>query len=315
VLSVMVDFADAPTGGFHQPLRLDALDSWIQALSYGRAGVQQALLPGVVRMPKNYTSYAFNGPWGNRKTFFQDVVQTLDGAVDFTRFDAVFVSEAPPLFRPGVPNRVPPDPDVLAAPGTGVVADGKELRYFGQTTQPGTAFRSLLHLAGLPPLPFPSAGVWDSMSPGSRTGITDRVGLLAWHRHKLGWLDPTQIRCLGSAPVELSLTPTWASGGVKMLVAATSATTAVVLENRQRGGLDAIHCRRGVLAYEVRANVEAGIAVLPADSSNQPDCGFGQLAAAPYDVKAGDTIRVGGAVSFQVLSVGQDGTYRLRVTR
>jgi hypothetical protein len=315
VLSVMVDFADAPTSIFHQALRLDAVDSWMQALSYGRAGVQHALQPGVVRMPKNYDSYAFNGSWGSRKTFFQDVVQTLDSQVDFARFDAVFVSAATPPFKAGAPTRVPPDADVLAAPGTGVVADGRELRHFGQTTQPGTAFRSLLHLAGLPPGPFPSAGVWDSMSPGSRFGPIDRVGLLAWHRQKLGWLDPTQIRCLGSAPVEMTLTPTWSNGGVKMVVAATSATTAVVLENRQLGGLDAIHCRRGVLAYEVRTNVEAGISVLAADASNKPDCGTAQLPAAPYDVKAGDAIRVGGAVSFQVLSVSEDGSYRLRVTR
>ncbi len=315
VLSVMVDFADAPTSIFHQALRLDAVDSWVQALSYGRAGVQHALHPGIVRMPKNYASYAFNGPWGDRKTFFQDVVQTLDGEVDFNRFDAVFVSAAPPPFKIGVPNRPPPDADVLAAPGAGVVADGRELRHFGQPTLPGAAFRSLLHLAGLPPVPFPSAGVWDSMSPGSRFGPIDRVGLLAWHRHKLGWLDPTQIRCLGSAPVEMTLTPTWSNGGVKMVVAATSRTTAIVLENRQRGGLDAIHCRRGVLAYEVRTNVEAGISVLAADASNKPDCGNAQLPAAPYDVKAGDAIRVGGALSFQVLSVGEDGSYRLRVTR
>ena len=259
-------------------------------------------------------SYAFNGPWGNQKTFFQDVVQTLDGEVDFSRFDAVFVNAAPVLFRPGVPSRPSPDADVLAAPGTGVVADGKELRHFGQPSLPATAFRSLLHLSGLPPIPQ-AAGVWDPMSPGSRGGPIDRLGApcLAPAQAGLARRDPDPLPWLDADRVDARANLVErrredGRGGDERDERHRAGEPAA-------GGLDAIHCRRGVLAYEVRTNVEAGIAVLPADSSNRPECGHASLAAAPYDVKAGDTIRVGGAVSFHVLSVGEDGSYRLRVSR
>ena len=61
---------------------------------------------------------------------------------------------------------------------------------------PVADLRSVLQLAGLPELPGGYVGEWDPMGYGrNETGL---LGMLAWHRRKLGWMEPSQVRCLGS---------------------------------------------------------------------------------------------------------------------
>jgi hypothetical protein len=306
VLTVQVDYADAPANAFDGQVPLAPVESWVRELSYGRATVTGTAREGVVRMFRNFGDYARSGPWDGQKGFFQELVARLDPEVDFAQYDTILVVTA----TKGV-TRTTGGVATLAPAGAGVVADGKELRHFGFTRTPIDAVRTLLQLAGLPEIGGGYAGGWDPM--GYRTGNPGLLGMLAWHRRKLGWLDPSQVRCLGAEPLEVTLAPMWSAGGVKAVVAQTGKTTAIVLENRQPRGLDAAHCRKGILTYEVRTEWQYHLWVIAKDWTYDPKCEA--LDAAPYDFRPKDSTRIQGAVTFEVIATEADGSYRLRVTR
>lgn len=305
VLSVAADFANATHD--QSPLRLSAVDTWTRDLSYGRALVDGTERPGVVRMPKNIGEYAFTGDWGARKAFFQDLVLALDGEVDFSRYDAVFV-QLP--WRPGTPA-VAVDSAAIAPRGTGVVADGKELRHFGafRFARPEEVLSTLLQLAGLRRFNSDLVGPWR----GALTPSLGRpIALLGWDRRKLGWLDPTQVRCRRNEPLDVTLSPVTLPGGVKLVVVHRAAVgnRMVVLENRQRVGLDANQCKSGILAYEVWPGTASPSRVLPAEMRLTSGCWA--YSYAPYDLRP-QTGAVIGGVTFDVVDVHGDGSYRLRV--
>ena len=235
---------------------------------------------------------------------------TIDAEIDFNNYDAIVVTAA--RRRLVTPTS---EPVAIAPVGAGITADGRELRHFAISRSPVADLRSVLQLAGLPELPGGYVGEWDPMGYGrNETGL---LGMLAWHRRKLGWMEPSQVRCLGSDPLEVTLEPTWRPGGVKAVVVQTSKTTAIVLENRQRSGLDAGHCRKGVLAYEVRTDWQYHLWLLAADRTGSMNCEA--LAGAPYDFRPKDSTRVQGTtpgvVTFEVLASDADGSYRLRISR
>lgn len=307
VFVVNVDYADARS--FGTVARLDSLDFWVRSLSYGRAGIDQIVYPTVIRMPKGYRDYVRTGGWPARKTFFQDVVLRLDPEIDFRDVDALVV------LTTRASGAISSESGVIAPSGSGLFADGRELRHFGELSSrfgaPGASLEMMLTLAGVPSLARALFGDWD---PAASTNELTRLGMLAWHRRKLGWLDPTQTRCLRAGSIDVTLTPTWSAGGLKMIVVPLSATSAVVLENRQPVGLDAGHCSRGVLAYQLTtAPVIVPAFLLPWVPPTPADpCGY--QSRAPHDFQRGDSRRIG-AFSFEVLEVGADGSYRLRVSR
>jgi hypothetical protein len=137
------------------------------------------------------------------------------------------------------------------------------------------------------------------------------TGLLAWHRRKLGWLRPTEVRCLRGRALDVTLAPTWRGGGVKAVIAATGPGTAVVLENRQLQGHDAGRCARGVLPYRVETGASVTAAVTVVHKPGGP-CGADP---GPHDAAPGQSIRVADAVTFEMLELLPDGSYRLRVSR
>jgi hypothetical protein len=314
VLSVRVDFADAPANTFAQaaPMALETLDHWIGGISYGRSAVVGTTYPSTIRMAKNFVDYVHSGSWAARKTFFQDLVVRLDGEVDFARYDAIVV--AMDVRRPHGAVGIAVEPFALAPIGSGLQADGREVRHFAVGNTIGLV-QTLLRHAGLPVLNGGYATGWDLMAgPADFRG---GLGLLAWHRRKLGWLGPTEVRCLRTGSIELTLEPTWRPGGVKALVVPTGRNSAIVLENRQQQGPDAGLCTKGILAYEVRADWQYQLWVIARDRTFDPACGHA-LSRATFDFGRGGSTRVTGAtggVSFEVLDVLPDGTYRLRVSR
>lgn len=301
VLGIAVDYADVPSYPSFTRLSLSTTDTWLRELSYGRAGVDETVLPGVVRMPKAWVDYAFTGPWSARKPLFQDLVLRLDGEVDFSRYDAVFVSSTHHFGHPEVRYEYP----VLAPVGEGIVADGRELRHFGLTPDhgPGIGFTTTLRWLGLP-----------TAAASHRWNLP---GLFGWHRRKLGWLDPSQIRCLRDKPIETELTPLALSGGTKLILMPRDFDRTLVLENRQRIGLDTENypCGRGILAYEIGTRPGSNpFTLLPRGASGSSEtCGAGS--DAPYDLRPGETTSISALVSVQILSQSDTGSYRLRVTR
>jgi hypothetical protein len=146
------------------------------------------------------------------------------------------------------------------------------------------------------------------MAAGYRRG--GRLPLVL-KQHKL---DPTQVRCLGSAPLEVTLAPLALSGGVKLVLARLSGTALLVLENRQRVGLDATQCKSGILAYEVRPAASFRLQASPAETrSTTPECR--NFAFATHDLPRGGSAAAAG-VTFEALDVSAEGgAYRLRVRR
>jgi hypothetical protein len=121
------------------------------------------------------------------------------------------------------------------------------------------------------------------------------------------------VRCLGSTPLEVTLAPLALSGGVKIALARLSGTALLVLENRQRVGLDATQCKSGILAYEVRPAASFRLQVFPAETrTTTPECR--NFAFATHDLRPGGSATASG-VTFEVLDVLAGGAYRLHIRR
>lgn len=175
----------------------------------------------------------------------------------------------------------------------------------------------LAHLFGLPDLYIPlddgsdfsPVGSWDLMSDGD-------ASLLVWHRYKLGWLDPSELRCARTGRREIVLAPL-TSPGVHGVVVPLSRTSALVLENRRRRVERGPSCPDGVLAYVFDSRAGSGLGpvlVLPATQTPaRADCGV--LPDAPFALGNGrrSTFTSRG-VSVTLLERRADGSIRLRVT-
>jgi plastocyanin len=145
-------------------------------------------------------------------------------------------------------------------------------------------------------------------------------GMFAWHRWKLGWLDPDQIACFsGRGQIEATIAPIGRPGGTKAIVFRGS-RSAYVAEVRQPIGEDSAICKKGVLIYAVDFQTPAGqadIRLIPAlgdPTDLLRRCG--PHAAAPHDIGAGEVSRVSAfGFRFELLEALADGSYRIRVTR
>jgi hypothetical protein len=182
-----------------------------------------------------------------------------------------------------------------------VVADGRELLHFGVSAHPE------------PRIPFVTVQRWLGLPELGVAQGWNLPGMLGWHRRKLGWIDPNQVRCLRDRPLETDLTPLALSGGTKLVVVPLGGARALVLENRQRVGLDVETqgCGKGVLAYEVGARPDSTpIAIIPSQGLSSPgNC----VLVAPHDLRAGQTAAVS-TLTVRALSQAADGGYRLRIS-
>jgi len=163
------------------------------------------------------------------------------------------------------------------------------------------------------------AGGWDTMS-----FVTPGAHFLAWHKRKLGWLAPTQVVCLtGSGPIEETLTPASAAGGLKAVVVPTSTATAYVIEVRDQTGEDGRLCSSGVLIYTVSASIANGsgpITVKPAHNGTDPELidQCGPLYDAPFGIGPGQVSSFSDAtvpLTVEVLASAPDNGYVVRVSR
>jgi len=296
LLTVRVDFPDRIERS-REITNPDALPSWLAELSYGRLRLSTFTYPAIVTLPRSHLTYEYN-VWPDSRPLYQDVVQAIDSSVDFSQYDALILR-----------GTVLGGRGFTALPRSGIVADGKELRFFGSID----AFREtallplVLQFFGLQRISPLDVGVWDPL------GGSASFGMFAWNRRRIDWLDATQVRCLRRGSFETTLSPTFASGGIKLLMLPTGLESAIAVENRQRQGLDAGQCARGLLVYEVTAST---LKVQPRDGGPAAT-GCGVLSAAPYDLVAGQRVAFGpgGAFALEALESLSDGSYRLRVSR
>jgi M6 family metalloprotease-like protein len=328
---IFVDFSDANQSQDAQSL-YDVLvpptEQWYTEASYGRVTLDFDRVTTWFRMPKASAQYGLTaGITGAlHRGYIADAIAAADPVVDFRGYDAIYIV-------PAAGAAIDATLAYTDVAGQGVPADGTEIRHAvtldPHVTWPGVMVHETGHLFGLPDLyqfgvpyrPDGIAGVgsWDPMSGHSPSVAAQFLG---WHKLKFGWLDPSQVRCL-SAPgnsLEETLSPLESTGGVKLVVVPTGATTATVVEVRDPIGADTTLCDAGVLVYAVDGAVRTGQTPLRvrragsgSDSLLRTRCGTPY--DAPFDLGPGEVpVYEDSVVKVEVLAT--DGaSYRVRVAK
>ena len=327
---LFVDFPDhqavgAPTEG---PVLTSWAQDYFEQVSGGRMSMDVQMDTAWRRMSKPASQYSFQ-TFADQRAFLAEAVALADPSFNFAGRQTIYVVAAP------TGGALPNSPAFIAFNNEAIVADGTRIRWgssLGDDAHNATdnygshvLAHETGHTFGLPDLytygasfanAHLNAGAWDLMG-----WIGPGLGFNAWHRQKLGWLDAAQATCVdGEATATIS--PLSATGGTKMMIAKTSASTAYVAEVRNPFGVDAGMCDPGgVVIYEVDANAATGgsanagpIEVELSDPSNPGDpnsAQCGALSNAPFGV--GQTFTAG-AVSVQVLGGSPAAGFQVRMT-
>src|SRR5262249_18039496 len=189
-----------------------ATSTFFERASYGRFTLRPHPMRHWIRMPHASTSYAIQRDWSieRRSAYLRDALAAADKDVDFSRYDVVYLV-------------ADPDPPGVDADATKVVnldaplrVDGKKVRRVVTVFEKHPPDRLVLahetgHVFDLPDLyhrPTDGKGDWDTYVGdwdlmGSQFGLAP--DLFAWHKWKLGWLDPRQVVCVRSADTRLTL--------------------------------------------------------------------------------------------------------------
>ncbi|MEV4785994.1 M6 family metalloprotease domain-containing protein [Streptomyces tuirus] len=283
---VFLSFPDAHPLTTPQELTADhfpATTRFFERASYGRFTLRPHALRQWIQMPKPSSTYAIRRDWKpeHRSAYLRDALSVADPRVDFSRYDVVYFVADPDA--PGVDS----DATKVVNLTSPLRADGTDLRRIVTVFEQHPPDRLVLahetgHVFDLPDLyhrPADGKGDWDTHVGdwdlmGSQFGLAP--DLFAWHKWKLGWLDPKQVRCVQDAgPARLTLEPlaagpgmpaTGAAGsqpfglgrGTKLAVVRTGPDSVLALEVRGPAGNDVAACRQGVLVYRVRGGAQSG---------------------------------------------------------
>jgi M6 family metalloprotease-like protein len=312
---LLVHPADSPPDQSVAPptTMLDAAAAWFQAVSYGRLQFEVETPARWFALPDTSLEYL-----SDHASYLRDAVAAADPFVDFSKIDVVYLAPA---------SGTPETRTSAILNGFGVRADGREIRLWvpwqaGFSDQanvdPFTLIHETGHLLGLPDLYSPNAAStfhrWDVMAARWPSE------LLAWHRWKLGWLDPGQIVCLAKPRRRtVTLRPIETAGGTKA-VFVQRGTRMLAIEVRARLGYDRTLCDTGVLVYSVEQSqfkrAPVSIHAAQPDRSGAPRRDCAAKWNAPFDVARGEvrTYRLSSfGVRLDVLARRPDGSYRIRV--
>jgi M6 family metalloprotease-like protein len=332
-LTLMIDFPDAKapySAGERYGEFFPAVRDWYARASFGRLDYRSTPVLRWIRMPRPFSSYGIGRGygWDAHTAMMRDLVKAVGTSVDFRGYDVVNILVTP--------NAGPPaDQAVLSVTWTGASAattdDGAHLDkvslIYGHDQ---SGFRVLAHenghALGLPDLYSVDdfqhtdklVGQWDTMSLD--WGL--QGDFLAWNKWKLGWLDDAQVACEATPGTRTyTLHPDEVPGGQKAVVLPFGPTRAYVLELREPAGNDENACRKGILAYQVRTDVDSGqgpIQVVDghprSTACDYSSASFNSLNDAPFAPGQcwADTAD---GFSFTVLGPDAAGDWRIRVTR
>jgi M6 family metalloprotease-like protein len=198
-----------------------ATSRFFEQASYGRFRLRSHALKQWIRMPKPSTAYAIQRDWSpeGRASYLRDALAVADPHVDFSRYDVVYFVADPDA--PGVDS----DATKVVNLDDPLHADGTDIRRVVTVFEKHPPDRLVLahetgHVFDLPDLyhrPVDGKGDWDTYVGdwdlmGSQFGLAP--DLFAWHKWKLGWLDPRQVLCLRDpGPTRLTLEPLGAGPG------------------------------------------------------------------------------------------------------
>ncbi|MFF3498346.1 M6 family metalloprotease domain-containing protein [Streptomyces sp. NPDC003247] len=325
----------------HFPVTSD----YFHRASYGRFTLRAHPLKRWVRMPKPSTAYAIQRDWNaeDRATYLRDALDAADGQVDFSRYDVVYFVADPDA--PGVDS----DATKVVNLDEPLHADGVDIRRVVTVFEQHPPDRLVLahetgHVFDLPDLyrrPADGKGDWDTHVGdwdlmGSQFGLAP--DLFAWHKWKLGWLEPSQVVCVaeGAPSARLTLEPLAAGAGTpvagipgvpgfglghgaKLAVVRTGTDTALAFEVRGPIGNDHGACRAGILVYRVHSGAESGrgpvevVDAHPGTEACWADSVYPPLADAPVTV--GESFTVPGEdVRVEVEERTVTGTWTMSIT-
>ncbi|MGQ4383152.1 M6 family metalloprotease domain-containing protein [Streptomyces sp. SAS_270] len=269
---------------------------FFERASYGKFTLRPHPQRDWIRMPHSSTSYAIQRDWNaaRRSAYLRDALAASDRQVDFSRYDIVYFVADPDA--PGVDS----DATKVVNLDTPLRADGRDIRRVVTVFEKHPPDRLVLahetgHVFDLPDLyhrPVDGKGDWDTYVGdwdlmGSQFGLAP--DLFAWHKWKLGWLEPRQVMCvrgprstrltlepLGAGPAAAAVAsagvpraagspplgsgaPAFGSGrGTKLAVVPTGSDSALAFEARGSAGNDDSACTQGVLVYRVRGGAASG---------------------------------------------------------
>ncbi|MFF7972743.1 M6 family metalloprotease domain-containing protein [Streptomyces sp. NPDC007905] len=283
---VFLSFPDATPHTTPDELVADhfpATSRFFEQASYGRFTLRPHPLRRWLRMPRPSSAYAIRRDWStdDRAAYLRDAFAVADKEVDFSRYDVVYFVADPDA--PGVDS----DATKVVNLDTPVHVDGTDVRRVVTVFEKHPPDRLVLahetgHMFDLPDLyhrPVDGKGDWDTYVGdwdlmGSQFGLAP--DLFAWHKWKLGWLDPRQVVCVrGARPTRLTLEPLAAGPGIpvqgtagapafglghgtKLAIVRTGPDSVLAFEARGSAGNDRVACRQGVLVYRVRGGAESG---------------------------------------------------------
>ncbi|MFI1353264.1 M6 family metalloprotease domain-containing protein [Streptomyces sp. NPDC020898] len=357
---VFLSFPDAPPRTTPAELAADhfpATSDFFTRASYGKFTLRPHPLRQWLRMPRPSTAYAIQRDWSaaHRAAYLRDALAAADRQVDFSRYDIVYFVADPDA--PGVDS----DATKVVNLDVPLRADGTDIRRVVTVFEKHPPDRLVLahetgHVFDLPDLyhrPVDGKGDWDTYVGdwdlmGSQFGLAP--DLFAWHKWKLGWLEPRQVVCVrGGGSTRLTLetlgaaqahTYTYAhadadadasggtgmgapafgqGGGVKLAVVRTGVDRALAFEVRGAAGNDSATCTQGVLVYRVRSGSESGggpvevVDAHPRTEACWEDSVYPPLADAP--VALGESFTVpGDNVRVEVQSRTPSGAWTVQIT-
>ncbi|MEW2158423.1 M6 family metalloprotease domain-containing protein [Streptomyces sp. NPDC007189] len=345
---VFLSFPDAAPRTTPADLTADhfpATSRYYAQASYGRFTLRPHPLTHWLHMPRPSTAYAMKRDWDadDRAAYLHDAFKVADKEVDFSRYQVVYFVADPDA--PGVDS----DATKVINLDTPMHVDGTDVRRVVTVFEKHPPDRLVLahetgHLFDLPDLyhrPVDGKGDWDTYVGdwdlmGSQFGLAP--DLFAWHRWKLGWLDPRQVVCVrGAGPTRLTLEPLEAGPGipvqgtagapafglghgVKLALVRTGPDSVLGFEARGTAGNDRTSCRQGVLVYRISSGAESGggpIEVVDAHPHTEAcweTSVYPPLADAP--VALGETFTVPGTgVTVGVEDRTPSGAWTVRITQ
>jgi M6 family metalloprotease-like protein len=311
---LFVDFADVRGTADPRALYEEFVPravQWYRDVSYGRVHLVVTPLFRRLALRGNLAQYRPpSGGFGLVRAAVEEAVAAADRDVDFSRVHAVYL--------------VLPFEAIETIGSIGVLllteplrVDGAEIRIrtvLFDRSLGGEAHHYLAHETGhMLGLPHVSGHSWDIMSSSVRPR-----GLFAWHRWKLGWLDPIQIACAsGRRRVEATLTPLERPGGTKAIILRRGPSAYVAEVRAPVAGRSGGLCKGGVLIYEVEFSPPRGwlhIRLSPArveTTAQRVRCG--PQSQAPFGRGRGEISRLRRwGLQFDVVAALRDGSFRVR---
>lgn len=308
----------------YEDLKADprAIDTWkkvqipfaeksFSAFSYGKYNIKFDVQEKIYRLAGSYKSVTrsdFANVPGSTPALaleysklVRDGVNAADADIDFSKYD--FVNIVTPTFSPKAEGG--------ASGADGFNVDGKTSflatvgpidEYVEDSLKEGWLVHETGHILGLTHIYSYTEmmGAWDIM--GNNLGLDELHG---WQRLYLGWIEDSQVDCLGEIPAKESIHKIGplsnSDAGTKMVIIKQSESTALVVEVMRKSTLNNIAEKDfGVIVYRVNTSLPGGkgsISILSNPRDLQPTKGgrggiFGTMTPGEILTVDGLTIKV-----------------------